>query len=162
MGTGGPHFHITPYRSIALRLLFVWSRYCESFILPVGQPESQLHRLRTDDTYFSLLGRSDSQYIWRQLVLLKLLFYGRGHCLAQLCMHRHWSINLRAQVRGQAAVLVIFFFFFAVLRSIMRISMTHSYWCVGVSKQPIGRSHTAKTNSIGCFNLRAVTLLQTS
>ena len=43
---------------------------------------SQLHRLLTDNTYFSLLGRSDSQYIWDQLVLLKLLFYGRGHCLA--------------------------------------------------------------------------------
>ena len=80
---------------------------------------SQLHRLLTDNTYFSLLGRSDSQYIWDQLVLLKLLFYGRGHCLA--AVHAPSLIKLRGQVVGQeaASVLVLFFFFFfAVLRSI--------------------------------------------
>ena len=92
---------------------------------------SQLHRLLTDNTYFSLLGRSDSQYIWDQLVLLKLLFYGRGHCLA--AVHAPSLINQLegASCRSRSRKRTCAFFF---LRCYVLYLNDAFLLCVGVSK----------------------------
>ena len=77
-----------------------WTNSClpEQSHFSCGTESTTLRQYVFVQTYFSLLGRSDSQYIWHQLVLLKFLFY--RHCPALVCVHQHsWD----AQVFDQAA-----------------------------------------------------------
>ena len=77
-----------------------WTNSClpEQSHFSCGTESTTLRQYVFVHTYFSLLERSDSQYIWHQLVLLKFLFY--RHCPALVCVHQHsWD----AQVFDQAA-----------------------------------------------------------